>query len=75
MEPYDAVWQLLNDDYKQKLDRYLMPKTNIKDNVERGSLLSKTFSASRLETYFTCPYKNYFGYGLYLKKREDWKNM
>lgn len=71
MEPYDAVWQLLDDDYKQKLNRYLMPKTNIKNNVQRGLLLSETFSASRLETYFTCPYKYYFSYGLYLKKRED----
>ncbi len=64
MQPYDAAFEILESDYKQKLNRYLISKDNkmILKN-KQGLLNGDKFSASRLEKYFSCPYKYFLCYG------------
>lgn len=58
---YNAIDKLSLDDLKQKCDALFKPD-NKERYVEEGESLclkDKEISASILETYFSCPYKNY----------------
>lgn len=72
MKPYDALYSLLDYDTRRRIDTLLSPSDGHKERVPRTAALKKgTFSASLLESYFSCPYKTYFSYGLNLKKRRE----
>ncbi|MEG1986522.1 MAG: PD-(D/E)XK nuclease family protein [Clostridia bacterium] len=72
MQPYNAAYSLLTDFQKMKINKYLVPMDNIKKINDSSTLLHKnTFSASRLEKYFSCPYRYYLSYGLSLLQRSE----
>jgi ATP-dependent nuclease, subunit B len=74
MRPYDAAFFSLSEELKSKINRYMLPPTVKKDKVKQGALIKgSTFSASRIETYFKCPYSYYFNYGLGLRERDEGK--
>ncbi len=73
MAPYDAMAELLPASDREKLNDLLAPageKVKISGNV---SLDRGYFSASQMEAYFACPYKQYFRYALTVKPRKDGK--
>lgn len=66
-----SFFGLLSDDDKAYVQKLLsapgeQEKVKINLSLERG-----VFSASQLETYFACPYKQFMRYGLRLKPREE----
>lgn len=69
MQPYDAAFELLDTQQKQYLNKYLIKTDNqllLKNKA--GLLKGDKFSASRLEKYFSCPYRYFLCYGAKLQR-------
>lgn len=72
MQPYDALYNLFSDDDRREISDLLMPDNGDKENVTENVTLNKgNFSASQLEAYYACPYKQYFAYALKIRKRKE----
>lgn len=72
MQPYDALFSLFEDKDHREVSSLLMPDNGDKENVTDNITLDRGgFSASQLETYYACPYKQYFAYALRIRKRKD----
>ena len=64
-------YDFLHGKFKEDVDKYIFKK-NADVKVERGAelyLKHSHTSVSQLTTFFECPYKFYFQYGLNIKKR------
>lgn len=73
MAPYDAMAALLSAPDRAKIDSLLTPESG-KEKIDGNISLDRGyFSASQMETYFACPYKQYFRYALTVKPRKDGK--
>jgi ATP-dependent helicase/nuclease subunit B len=65
--PYAAAYAALSREARARVDRAVS-----REVVSLGAqTLDKSMSASRLESYFACPYAHYFRYWLRLNKRDE----
>lgn len=66
-----SFFSLLPDEEKSYVEK-LIKTSDSQESVKINTSLDRgVFSASQLETYFACPYKQFLRYGIRLKPREE----